>query len=366
MKKLKVLGVCGGNGSCLYTFHNRKDFRLVGNIEPRAVFHTKKEEQWDINFKGIPFERGIVPSVRKLRPDVIIGHPDCGDSSVLRMSRAKKKGNLNDNSSVILFFDSINHYLPSIFLLENLPAFLKTYTIERMIDILDDKYELWALQGSVAMFGNSQVSRTRLVVIGVLKKPRLSYQDHQNLAQILDKAQMEGQQGLKRGSLYKRLHPLSGNFQAKSSESFELHRERIEIGNYREPLEKYANLYHPESGRRRITYAEAQLIWQSLPETSQRWPVGGKMKNQPGVSRHILGKPPLTVRKQNRQFGTHNLVLSPREMANIQGFPCSFRLFVDLNERVYWLNKNRITVTKCIPYEISLWFKVLIKQALFR
>lgn len=366
MKKLKVLGVCSGVGASIFTFHKRKNFEVIGSVEPRTVFHTKKEEQWKLNFDHLPFERSITPKIRKLKPDIIIGHPDCGDSSVLRMSRAKKKGNVGENSSVLLFFESINHYRPSMFLLENLPGFLKTYTENRMNDILDERYELCILQGSVAMFGNSQVSRNRLVVIGIQKWDIHHSKCYRKLFEILCLAQTQSQsQNLNMEFRSLNAYGLLVPFHPLPAKSFEIdHSENLEIGHYREPLEKMTNLYHTPTNRRQITYSEASLIWQQLPESCQRWPVGGKMKNQPGVSRHSASKPPLTVRKQNRQFGTHNLVLSPREMANIQGFPISFRLFVDLDQRVYWLNKNRVAVTKTCPYEIPLWFKRVIKQSI--
>ena len=37
----KELGVCGGQGALLFPFKNK----LIGNIEPRGVFHTSREEQ---------------------------------------------------------------------------------------------------------------------------------------------------------------------------------------------------------------------------------------------------------------------------------------------------------------------------------
>ena len=80
------------------------------------------------------------------------------------------------------------------------------------------------------------------------------------------------------------------------------------------------------------------------------------MNNQPGVTRNIAGKFPTTMRKQNRQFTTEGDVLSPREMANIQGVPEEFKLYMNPNKPVYWLNKARASVTKCAPYEISAYF----------
>ena len=46
MKKLRVLGVCAGQGALLFPFKKN----LLGNIEIRGVFHTPGEEQWKLNF----------------------------------------------------------------------------------------------------------------------------------------------------------------------------------------------------------------------------------------------------------------------------------------------------------------------------
>lgn len=350
MRKLKVLGIAAGVGSCLFTFHKRRNFEVIGNVEPRAVFHTKKEEQWKLNFGNIPFERSIEPYLKKMKPDIIIGHPDCGDSSILRMSRAKKKGDVKANPSVNLFLNSINHYQPSVFLLENLSPFLESHPLESLNDMFFERYSLIAIQGSVSLWGNSQVSRKRLVVIGVLKSNKVAHLDGSKLVWLCNQFQSLGQ------------HRYSS---LKMAETFELGREELpEIAHYRELPSTFVSMYHPPTQRRKITFENAEQIWKQLGTNVQRWPVGGKMKSQPGVSKHVSGKPPLTVRKQNRQFGTLGLVLSPREMANIQGFPISFRLFVDLNQRVYWLNKNRVAVTKCPPYEISKWFKKVIKKSI--
>lgn len=55
MGKLRVLGVCGAQGALLFPFKRY----LIGNIEPRAVFHTKNEEQWRLNFGEIPLKGNL-------------------------------------------------------------------------------------------------------------------------------------------------------------------------------------------------------------------------------------------------------------------------------------------------------------------
>lgn len=324
MKKLNVLGICGGNGVCLFPF--REDFNILGNHEPRGVFYDKKQEQWNSNFQGIPQYREH-RSYEK-RVDVIIGHPDCGDSSVLRMSRAKKAGEVKDNKSINIFLASINVHKPKFWLMENLPGFLKTHSIEDL-EICFPKYHILHHISSVSHYGNSQLSRKRLVVIGIRKKYDIS--------------------ALK----YFRL-PKVNKDKLKFSQDFEMGNHDNETCHVREFLDKTCNLYW--GIHRQITYQRALELWNTEFEGKGRWHVGGKMNNQPGVSRNLRDNYPLTVRKQNRQFGTKGLVLSPREMANIQGLPKKFHLVYHLGQSIYWINKGRLTVTKTMPYEIGRWF----------
>lgn len=334
MKKLKVLGVCAGNGVCLFPFHKRKSFKVIGNIEPRGVFYDKKQEQWNANFEGIPQVK--TSTSMKFKPDIIIGHPDCGDSSILRMSRAKKRGDARTNHSILTFLNCISKYKPKYWLMENLPGFLDVFSEADLKELMPD-YNIKIWIDSVSYWGNSQVTRKRLVIVGSLN----------TLAEIPELS-------------------LNQSSTLLPSESFELGEEQPSIAHVREPLDKICNLYLPEQGLRQISYSHAKEVWMTKLKNQGRWPVGGKMKNQPGVSRNLKGAYPTTVRKQNRQFGTQGLVLSPREMANIQGVPLKFRLIFNNSQRIYWINKGRLTVTKTMPYEIANWFKQLVIKSIRR
>lgn len=326
-KSYNVLGVCAGQGVCLYPFEIQEGFRIIANIEPRRVFYDKEGIQWDLNFRKnqslmIDSELNI-----KSRVDVIIGHPDCGDSSILRMSRAKKKGDTKSNKSIDLYLKSITKYQPKFWLLENLPGFLDNFPIEDLENLFPEYYiKHWVK--SVSSWGNSQESRKRLVIVGVRK----------NLSKDVMK-----------------LFKLPKSVMISDSQHFELGvEEDPAICHVREPLTKTCNLYYGD--RRQITYQEARDIWNGEFAGQSKWAVGGKMKNQPGVSRNLPDRKPFTVRKQNRQFGTTGLVLSPREMANIQGVPKSFKLHFEEGQRIYWINKSRLAVTKTMPFEIADWF----------
>lgn len=341
MRKLNVLGVAAGQGVCLYPFHKSKYFRVLGNIEPRGVFYAKGNPQWEANFGDIPMEKQLKV---KRRVDVIIGHPDCGDSSVLRMSRAKKTGNVKDNHSIQEFLYQVEKHRPKVFLMENLPGLLKGLPLESWPEALREEYRIEQSIAPVTVFGNSQASRVRLVLLGI-----------------------RNDEASRKLSAFLTLPALSSTnhgepLRVRNAETFEMGQNSIpELCHVREPLEKKTNLYLGD--RRQITYQEALDRWNGELKNSSRWSVGGKMKNQPGVSKNLKGALPLTVRKQNRQFGTQGYVLSPREMANIQGVPLDFKLHYSNLNSIYWINKGRLAVTKCACYELGHWLmKGLRKQ----
>lgn len=326
MKSYRVIGINAGNGLCLFPFNNRKAFKIMGNIENRSVFYDKKMDQWQANFGSIPMQKELMGKELE-RVDVMIGHPDCGDSSILRMSRAKQRGSVKMNESINLYLNGIMMYNPKFWLLENLPGFLDTHSIEDLKKLFPGYHILHWIE-SVSAWGNSQVSRKRLVIVGVSKKLPKKVLRYFKLPK----------------------YPVIGN-----SETFELGEEEVpQIAHVREPLDKMCNLYYKD--QRQISYAKALMVWNYEYKDKSKWHVGGKMNNQPGISRNLPGRPPFTVRKQNRQFGTKGLVLSPREMANIQGAPESFKLIFHEADRIYWINKARLTVTKTMPYEIAYWF----------
>lgn len=324
---MKILGVSSGNGVMLYPF--MKEHIVIGNIETRSVFYSPGNKQWELNFPGIPMEK-TDEFVRDIQVDVIVGHPDCGSGSVLRLSRAKENVPYADNVSLNIFFKSVTKFNPKYFILENLPAFGKEFPKRKLMEILPDYYFVY-LEGSVAHWGNSQKSRKRLVIMGVRKDLGKGTLIHLKLPKI------------KEGKLH-------------TCEYFEMSREEQEdVCHIREPQSKTCNLILGD--RKIITYREAKHQW-LLREDTSRWHVGGKMNNQPGVTRNLHGGFPTTMRKQNRQFSIKGDVLSPREMANIQGVPKSFKLYWsgDEKKRIYDINKARTTVTKTPPYEIGKWF----------
>lgn len=335
MEKFNLLGICAGQGALLFPFLRSKKFNLLGNIEPRSVFHTKSESQWKANFKGIPFLKGYeLPE--DWHPDIILSSPDCGSCSVMRLSKSKTLGDPKSNKSIQLVFQAIQYYEPALFLIENLPRLLSLISKEMLTDFFKN-YKLIFHERSVSDFGNSQVSRKRLVIIGV----------------HLDK-----------GKEY--LDSFNEVFQVKTPK---LTRDLLFVSpygsNYNIPIEKTLAMYDyrklPE--KKNLTVEKIQVLWNSAFKNEKKWPIKtAKMSTLPGVYRLELDKPPLTLRPADRQFRPDGYPLGINDFKAIMGFPKKFKIYIDQENYLYWLNKARYTIAKGSVYEVGIWFKKCIKR----
>lgn len=333
MKKLKVLGVCAGQGALLFPFKKN----LLGNIEIRGVFHTPGEEQWKLNFGDIPFYKGYCLQEFDERVDIIISSPDCGASSIMRLSKVKELGKPKDNRSLNLVIEGINYYKPKIFLIENLPRLLSLLPNEYLHEAFKD-YKLIFHERSVSDYGNSQVSRKRLVIIGVHKKTGKKY-----------------------------LNAFNEIFQVKTPTiTRELLFESPYGSNYNIPIEKTLAMYDyrklPE--KKNLTVEKIQVLWNSAFKQEKKWPIKtAKMSTLPGVYRLELDKPPLTLRPADRQFRPDGYPLGINDFKAIMGFPKQFKIYIDQENYLYWLNKARYTIAKGSVYEVGIWFRRCIKKA---
>ena len=306
---------------------------LIANIENRAVFHSKHQEQWKANFGDTPLYKAF-PSLKFKDLDWIVGHPDCGHSSILSYSRKKSLGNPKENASMDLYIDAVNTYSPKGFVMENLPKLKETLG---NFEGIFPNYDLRLIEGSVTIFGNSQVNRKRLLIIGVRKNLRA--------AKILKSFTL----------------PKAGTYPIKTTgELFDdiLPWDSIKDGHVRESDDTIITIY----AGRKMKVSDIQKFWLDRADEG-RWKVTDRnFTTAPGVYRNLLNKPPNTVRKGNREFNPNGLMMSPRERAIIQGLPDSFKIHIDENNLGYWINKGRTSVTKCPPYEISKWLNRQIKK----
>lgn len=332
MKELKVLGVCAGQGALLFPFRKH----LIGNIEIRGVFHTPGEEQWKANFGDIPFHKGFCLQEFDKKVDIILSSPDCGHSSVMRLSKVKELGNPKDNRSLNLVIAAILEYKPKIFLIENLPRLLSLLSRDFFEKTFKD-YKLIFHERSVSDYGNSQVSRKRLIILGVHKKTGKKY-----------------------------LNAFDEVFQVKTPK---LTRDLLFASpygsNYNIPIEKTLAMYDyrklPE--KKNLTVEKIQVLWNSAFKNEKKWPIKtAKMSTLPGVYRLELDKAPLTLRPADRQFRPDGYPLGILDFKAIMGFPKAYKIFMDEGNYLYWLNKARYTIAKGSVYEISVWFKRCLKK----
>lgn len=330
---MNVLGISAGQGALLFPFRKH----LLGNIEPRGVFHTPGEEQWKANFGDIPFYKGYCLQEFDEKIDIIISSPDCGASSIMRLSKVKELGNPKDNRSLNLVTAAILEYKPKIFLIENLPRLLSLLPCEFFEETFKD-YKLIFHERSVSDYGNSQVSRKRLIVIGVHKKTGKKY-----------------------------LNAFDEVFQVKAPKlTRELLFESPYGSNYNIPIEKTLAMYDYRKlpAKKNLTVRKIQLLWNSDFKNEKKWPIKtAKMSTLPGVYRLELDKAPLTLRPADRQFRPDGYPLGILDFKAIMGFPKAYKIFMDEGNYLYWLNKARYTIAKGSVYEISIWFKRCLKRA---
>lgn len=316
-----ILGVSAGNGVMIYPFREN----LIANIECRSDYYTNKRPvQWYINFNANMYrnlETYLTSYNRNTPVDVIIGHPKCGNSSMFALSRGKKFTSHKGEPSLDLYFQAIWEFKPKFFFMENLLGLLNTYS-ESDFKELFPNYKFIFISGSVTMFGNSQVTRKRLLIIGI----------RNDIYRPTDE------------KIFRRFKPFEPRTTGDLLKDLPIN------GNIREPLDETITMY---SGFK-ITLKEAQEYWLKHPN-ERHWKIlNGTMGTAPGVYINREDDIPLTVRKTNRQFNPDGLQMSPRELARIQGVPDQFLLYQGPNLKAS-INKGRITVGNTPPMEMGMW-----------
>lgn len=324
-----VLGVCGGNGVILYALKDR----LVANCEPRKLFHSKGQEQWKANFGDIPlydtYEK--LPKIEPGKLKVIIGAPDCGHSSQLCYAMSKKLFNPKDNQSLNFFIHCVQKYQPEIFVMENLPKMLTAMTEEDWKAALPN-YKFVMHDGPCSDYGNSQMTRRRLLMIGTREyTPKFK-------------------------KIFSNVHRIKEPKKVKHFEK--VYRELKETGIsgcLTEPLDKVVSMKYKD---KKLNLKQVKKIWNTLYKEYSMWQMPeSKMKTLPGVYRLKPDAWPRTVMKELRQFDTKGRVMSPRQLALYQGIPNDFVLYHEEGKEQYWINKQRVTVAKTPPHEMAAWFR---------
>jgi len=335
-KRRTVLGLSAGSGILPYAF---KDQFIFGNIEVRSDYYISSLPlQWDLNFDSITtaHKKGYLAFDRN-SVDIILSQPKCGNSSVLAYSRGKQMTSHKNEPSLDLSLNGIRHIRPKVFLIENLPALLNSYSEKDLKQLFPQYYLIFHNNVSMIKFGNSQKTRKRLIIVGVLKALRGSAKIR-NYAREIFPVSVPKHTGL-------------------------LIEGCPENGFFRPDINERIAIY----GGRQMTYVEIQKMWGSIPTKKRLATPNERFNSAPGVYRDLADDWPATVRKSNRCFAPYGLPYTPRERARIMGLPDTF-LIADPTTHPYispktLFNKGCISATQGPAYEIGLWFKnVLIKS----
>lgn len=332
MKTFRVLGVCAAQGALLFPILKNSKLKIIGNVEPRAVFHSRKEEQWNLNFPGIPFARESSQFDDK-RVDIIVGSPSCGHSSIFSYSRKKSLGKPKEDPTLNLYISEVQKHRPKIWAMENLPKLLDLIPLPEWESKFPE-YTFIVHCYSVSVFGNSQVSRKRLILIGIRK----------------DKDQLV--------KYFKKVFPVS------NVRTYRQLRKSVRRPlNYREVRSKVLAMYDSRNKiKRNLTVSEVHYLWKHDYKDHYKWPMPGtRMNTLPGVYRNKLDGYPMTVRPSSRQFDPYGKIMGLEEYRVIMGFPLEFQVYMPKckggsEEFNYWLNKGRNTLTKGSTYEMAFWF----------
>jgi len=326
-----VIGINSGLGVSLFPFKDK----VICNVEIRGIFHTKRDEQWKLNFGNVPLIKKLTDEFPKA--DVLISSPDCGSGSILRYSRSKELGDHLKNHSLMLFFVGVRKIQPKFFYFENLETLFKSFPKERFVDLLRD-YRLIEHIAPVSNWGNSQINRKRLVVIGIRR----------DLPKKIDK--------------YFKLPHYEDQIRFCNEIYGDLEAEKPDICHVRENYEEFISIH----AKKKMRLIDIQADWTGRLKGKKRWITepGFNFSTAPGVYRNLKHDYPATARKANRQFDHNGLTLTPRQLARIQGVPDEFLLYYDDTKSKYCINKARCVVTKTPPMEISIWFKRKLEKAL--
>ena len=332
--KIKVLGICGAQGALLFPVKKY----LVGNVEPRGVFHSPGEEQWKINFGEIPFVRDF-ESLKVKRIDVILGSPSCGHSSVFSYSRKKSLGKPREDVCLSLFLSSIKQLKPKIFVMENLPKLMDLIPQPEWEQNLPE-YRLIVHCHSVIDFGNSQKSRKRLLLVGVLKD--CSSEVFQKFSKIYSV----------RSSKPMKFREIAGKIR--------------KFLNFRDADDRKMSMYkYWDETKTTLTVAEIRELWTGKFKKEYKWPMKGhKMRTLPGVYRNRLDAYPLTTRPSSRQFNPDGNPMGLEEFRVIMGFPKRYKVYFDESKPTYWLNKGRNALSKGSVYECGIWVKQCLRECM--
>lgn len=346
-RKLVALGITCGIGSMLCAARNA-GFEVLGNHEWRKYYHKKDPQgknTFTENFPGAYFVEEYPQDIfekgskqenfwwRVGKVDVVYGHPECGCYSALNFSNKTFRDKQMTKSDIPKFLEAIATVKPRFFVMDDLPRSFLGMPISEYHQILPE-YDLFPEWISNYHYGNVQLNRKRMFMIGALKTEKWAFVpgefEHETTIQDVI------------GDLYRQ--------DGKGIPNHEQH-------TLDEACGKIADYYH--YGYRGT--------WRDFQKAMSQRPEGPPITYQAGDGTTKVRCGTAKVRWEGHGFVldggsvcTHpltNLPLSIRERARIQGFPDSFVFYgVKLDRKGRWNHDKNNDLVKQTGKAMPLQF----------
>lgn len=151
-------------------------FNILGNIEWRPYYHHTDDQgqnTFKMNFPGAFLVHEFSETPANIRKDLygdgqidlVMGHPECGNFSRLRIDQTAK---LDDPGDIPLFVEMIDRIRPKHFVMDDLPKMFIAVPMKWWADKLP-QYDLFPEWISNYNYGNVQKNRKRAFMVGALK-----------------------------------------------------------------------------------------------------------------------------------------------------------------------------------------------------
>ena len=160
--------------------------KILGNVEWRDYYHHRDPQgrnTFTENFPGAFFVKSLKTMPEIGSPDIVMGHPECGKYSVMAFATTRKYEDVvkhqASQSDIPLFVEGIQTMRPKYFAMDDMPLSLIPCPITWYANLLPD-YELWPEWVDNAGYGNSQIFRKRMFIIGAKRGLKYTFVPHES------------------------------------------------------------------------------------------------------------------------------------------------------------------------------------------
>lgn len=350
--KFTAVGVTCGIGSLLVGAR-KAGFDVTGNIEWRRYYHKKDafgQNTFEANFPGAVFPHKIddleLDEIERLmKPDLAMGHPECGHFSLLNMMNNRDL--VNDPADIPLFVDLINRLQPKFFVMDDLPDSFVAFPMAEYVKRLPN-YDLFPEWISNWGYGNIQKHRNRMFMLGAQKKFKWAFipGEEEHTKTIADVIEDLGEP--RRGSNYPNHDPHPKNVLCSRARHLEILGRGVE-GTYAQ-LGKY--LLNPKRPRSLNAFYIKE---------------DGTIAHRPGnLANPWRGTSGVLCGNAIKFHPVRGLPYSIRERARIQGFPDEFVFYgTRLNEKGEWEHEKNIDMVKQTGKAMPIQFAEYVAKQIY-